>query len=212
MGASPRGWVVLAQASVEALWPVGAAAGCREHVCHAVQGCTAAVLGGMEVPASLPGTDGRGRDSYDGGCGLGGDDPLEVLTSYARRHWLAALLVASQWPSGLLVPVAGGDGCLKDIECREHGATSFCPEGVEVAAVDPLTDGRGGDGPCLRRLRGGELVGPYPVLPDATLVDPVPVILRIHLLPTPVDLPPHGLRPVVAGAVEEYLGRGRAGE
>ena len=46
MRTSPQGWVALAQTSVEALWPVRAAAGRREHVSDAVQGGTAAVLGG----------------------------------------------------------------------------------------------------------------------------------------------------------------------
>ena len=47
MGTSTQGWVVLAQTSVEALWPVRAAASGREHVGDAVKGCTAAVLGGL---------------------------------------------------------------------------------------------------------------------------------------------------------------------
>mgnify|MGYP003376996746 CR=1 FL=1 len=47
MGTSPQGWVVLAQTSVEALWPVRAAAGGREHVGDAGKGSRSGVLVGV---------------------------------------------------------------------------------------------------------------------------------------------------------------------
>ena len=211
MGTSPQGWVVLAQAGIEASWAVRAAAGGGEDVGDEVQRFTAVVLGGLKMATTLPGTDCRGRDAHRGGCGFGGDDPLKVLPSQVRRYRVAPIPVASQWTSGLLIPVAGGDGYPKDVACREHQAASVSPDRGKVAAVDPLADRRGRQAPCLRRLSCGELVRTDPVRPALTLVAPVPVIFRFHL-PPPVGLQLLRLRPVVAGAVEEDLGCGGVGE
>ena len=137
--------------------------------------------GGARV---VPGTDGRGRDSDGGGCGVGttfagGPLPLTRIATGSRRSWSrrsGPWVVGSQrrwrWlPEGSSV--------------TRTGRYVHLSRGVEVAAVDPLTDGRGGTAHACAACVSGELVGPHPVLPDATLVDPVPVILRIHLLPAP---------------------------
>ena len=82
----------------------------------------------------------------------------------------------------------------------------------EVAAVALLASVGCRACACVRSRLGGEAVGPVASRPYPPHVDPVRVVTRLLLLPAPVGVPPHGLRPVVVRAVEEDLGCGRLGQ